>query len=761
METESIVAGWFIDYESDGLEYRGTPRSNIAAFDLNESCWVIRSQSDDHPDANASTQRLPSPGRFLSWTKGADVRIGQVNDEDEELALLTADPTTDAFVSQSVSLSNATRYRASVVANEQEKFYICIVLEGMSGAGSKDYAYFDLIGPPHNISSSGATITDTGVETFGGGLWNYWVEFLTTTVSSPKMYIHMCDSLSSLTVDGDIDDAIILTSASLREDNPSIMWDLSLLDPSTETLQILILPRIDRLYEQVGFVIDPETGLIPHDFVGQQEIIQGKIGYRKATANHVIPKYPQTLDFDSNHSPTLWWCSGTKAGFMGNSPDGYTSVIVFISYVLEYDQTGAAICKTGDEFDWSAIEYQQAASDEAVFVETWNGKDYLSLPVNPNNLFTKISLASPHDYPNVWGMRLPIRHQWANEDRELSIDKKNVTFIIFITHGPWKFDENVGTKVLSGSGEGVDTVASLSTSDRLSATGSFWEKTLLQDRLYSYTTREAAMQGGVRQFHMQPGTLAGTLASSDEQTDGPGLYAHLILADAVNGAKAALIAWTEVEYAITGTLPYKGTGTPPQETVVKMDHYVLLKIGNTEVLETRIWRDGELSGPGALVVGLAAVKKPGGSGAIGFVWFEKLWTTAPSALLPGVSRGQRMHFCNTEGNDFWSIDSTDANWSNREPELFSSSDRHLFVVGFWLSDDRMITGGSYNWVMTQDGISSGPDIAWPMRHVNDFGNDTMLDPGEINGVHIVDSVKNSAQVALSPEKDRWPDRVPV
>ena len=213
-----------------------------------------------------------------------------------------------------------------------------------------------------------------------------------------------------------------------------------------------------------------------------------------------------------------------------------------------------------------------------------------------------------------------------------------------------------------------------------------------------------------------------------------------------------------------------------------------------------------------------------GVSGVGFAWFERLWQTEPSYNnIEGVPTGWRLHVTDMSGNDIWSLDTTRTKYLTTSgfgtgqvvttgfgpltgtgnfgniglPTVLGSSNRFIYINGFFLCDERIstidefgneddgcaiykglplnwdrepISGGGWSWAISHNGLSKFPIkvderqfdrrstvfCAENPASINDAPDSIPVKiMGGSNGFNLIDFVKDTTTIPYCPSLTQW------
>lgn len=741
----STDEGWFVDYDPGGTDDEGAIRTTIAVMRTDmEKCWAARNGNLDHPEALYSGELISSS--LDGWDVGDD---GEYRADGRLVSLDDTAATALAYIKTSVPLDHDYAYVMEVTAKADQVDRLRVSISNVVGSSEVSF-----------VANLTAHTGGDEIDVAGDGFYTYRKFFTTDTPAGGSEFeIRLVDGGGTTIEVADAGDGAYVATASLKRiehEGGAAGWDVSRIDGEAKTVDYgLVYVRRRR--------VDP-TNHRAYPTLIEEQLVSGGMPSRRCGQVRAID-VPDTLPSieswrEEHFAISRAWVSSTAAGFV--SLGGFSEDRYAVDAIVTYGASSLGELKWG----FTNLYLVEAPIFCEGDVED-HSPAYYKLPAafyNAAPLLPRIAGCPLHCYPNVFSVDLSPNvwrdsqiDEWPPEEgddlpaqfhAETHSLEQNVSILfgpIIRTLYPVTEHCEIGAEdlpFLKGSGS------------------VFWTDSFTQNRLWYWGI------GGL-------GGGSPTAPDVSPRTVERHNWINLVLADAYGSdvsSAGAIWVYTEATYAIYGDSPYHrpygGVGTiSPWEEITGYAHTLYLKLGGGTPISHPIWRDAQAF-PNAVgnelwFSGLAAVQETEAAQevAVRWVWFERLWETAPTELTPGVGRGWRMHVADAAGDDLWTLESDQ---DAQVPDCVATSDRFLYVVDFELCDSRMApTGGrqtSSEWSMSHDG-----SVMWPTRQVSVItGDDSRFalvnaTPGTGNGNSPVDSIKNSDRLPLVPALGDWPD----
>lgn len=766
----SIDAGWYVDYDPDGTDDSAKINNTIAVMSLpqddegegefitlaEELCWAVRDSNEDHPDGDVDVELLDSPDDLdddAEWIAGADA---DYDDDTSELRVTTAASTSAATLTQTTdaTLVDAT-YRANVLAKKTDVRWLRMRVT--TPGATTATAYIDLqsllISDPANSNIP----SNLHVHEAGDGYHLYVYEFAVSGASGASTFeLRLVDGDLATSIDATTaGDGSIILSASLRKVTTGTGFDVSLIDCRNKEVERFRYPLktvyvdgdIPTPLRDYGFV----GGNSEHDVVGastspDRQAARPLAVYQFDT-NFVIDQIPGP----ENAQLARRWANEDGVGFLSTAGD-VDLVDIDHLFIVGAEAAGDKRLwgsRGGAFYAWYPVQYNwQGGGGEAY--------EPLLDPVSPQ----PIVAASPHGFPKVWSIKPPRSYRAESPGPPASPGSASIWYYVASSvTSSWSIHRGTYERdyyTLQSDDGAIDDLSV----PLIYGTGSAWwtSATSTNDRFYTVGLATEGPTYGLVHFESRPPSTAwGAMLEADDD----GTLAIAIFTDcscAVTLDTDKIDDWN--------TYNSTGSGSPPTGAIetYALSRRIVVAIGastGSEIETETIWRDTEAglaeTGNQRRFFGCMVVQESERGVAIDPVramYVECIYSSAPSSGSAGVVSHYRLNAVNSSGAVQWTLDSLPLSVADSSPDPWQSSDRFIYVRGFAMCDARMkdeISPGLHigrDWAISHDGT-----ITWPARTVVDtLGEDQHRPLPTI----ILDSIKNSSLLPLTPARNQWP-----
>jgi hypothetical protein len=790
----SVDDGWQVDVDPDGTDDQAKIYITNSPHTVPYYCddtkfplvWVSRHGNEDHPEAGAGAELLADADDLAAWDQGA---TADYDDDADELSVNTAAATSAAWLEHDpVTVTDGTIYRGAVLAKQKSggPRWIRLILSNMSSATSAQ-AWCDL--QTHTIHLDATTVSIGFVGTVlaaGNGEYQYALRGACATPSGQcEVRIQLVDGDGATSYDGEIDDAAVVISASLRAMAGGNGYDVMLVKPLTTEVEwfhylskSIFSARVPGWFEYPSTTEEEHAAsLYPSRRAAQANYSSARDTTSPYNISTVL--MDQSIFLGTNGDVTCCWASDAGIGYIeaGQSsdtesdvektPPGYaatvrTGVDVILAFAGDASNTVERLW--GSTWVIRLIATPYTPADE---VPT-DGYGRLIYPLPTRESLPAIVGASPHAFPKVWSVANPLGPGFAWEyspiypTHSANVDIRSVTCDARIYWGDF-VHENRTVNINASTREEITLPVIYGGDDN-----EILHLTSTQDRVVNWA------------FPTESGGPAYIT---------PHCWLGVTLHDA-SPSRAICIAWEAVE-TVTVVDTYgeahwyegnheAGEKFPTEPLNLRTRAYqmrVRYKAPAASAVDlfgpVTFWGPDEAhieTGASRVrwqrVTSVLIAQRPAGvdppdtcSLTEAPVWIERLFSSAPTAESAGTPSGLRIHY--DSASNPWTLDSP---FGERQPVLQQSSDKHLFVSDFWLCDPRMeITGGTgrvgYNWVISHEG-----DWLWPQRVEQQPDDDDLNQNGAFSNPAAIlhesvafDCIKDSS-LDLSPELHRHATR---
>ncbi len=780
----SLDEGWLVDVSPERpMQDEAVINRSLAAIPIlgqSERVWCRRADNVDHIDSPfASLGELLANGTNFdssAWTKGATARyIKSTN----ALERTTDGSDATVYLQQSVTLSPDTTYDLVVFAKDREIDWVHIELRNAISTGVHAGAWFDisLVPPvPATLHSAGASAREVG-----NGDWGCVVQVRTgSSPGSTAVRITITDFDNTDSCTGVTGDGALIFWASLREQSPPLaLSDLVNVNATVETITKLVYPRV---FIPLNPGVNPYENALGDSGKDQEPrtahgIVHGAEPARFVTkdGNDLLTLFLPVDPFEpfatkghdykdsmaiNGDGTQLYFAQGGRGSINGQNE--YDEMVYFF-----YDSTVPSdlpFVKNGSMSYAREIEYPldfedllSASYDEAACVCV----DADPTTANSGPDLPRIQVFPPHDGGAAFSLIRPRNYHFAVsgecppcEDPPLTVWEynwaANVTYYAQVIFAPpvqetltvktWELPVNdiqpsFEVEVLHGG-----------------AGPTLWTKSKMAPRIHRQTWRPDFI--------------------NYEPAIGSPIEVSVMWADSVAGRGWCLaVAWLECDITIVGENPWdlNSAGIAPFEDGwdAPRFYYDFLINGNLVMNQREFWRPLE-----ADVWGVMATFHQNY-----VIWFERVWTTRPTASTIGVQSHWRMHL--TDGvTDWWYLDGNSLAQDNYgPPEGVTSSKEMVWVRNFGFDDNRWprsVFGSQRYWAFSVERVFDSALGHYRPRYgspAGTAGSDGFVEspnpavrsmqPNTVDGLPQIDCVKDPDSVRLSTTPESYGELDPV